>query len=155
MNEMRVTSLEELKTYAKGQLVALPPFAEGQPFIVRLIRPSLTDMIADGTIPNPLIQSASTLFMKGANKINSSNAQDMKSFVELMEAICTKALVEPTMTDIASAGLRLTDEQKSAIMGYVQYGAKALDSFRPQSAHLADTQHVTTISESSIGDFKD
>lgn len=155
MNEMRVTSLEELKAYAKGQLVALPPFAEGQPFVVRLIRPSLTDMIADGTIPNPLIQSASTLFMKGANKINSSNTQDMKSFVELMEAICTKALVEPTMADIASAGLRLTDEQKSAIMGYVQYGAKALDSFRPQSAHLADTQHVTPISESSIGDFKD
>lgn len=155
MDEMRVTTLEELKEYSKGQIMTLPPFAEGQPFVVRLIRPSLTDMIADGTIPNPLIQSASTIFMKGANKINSSSPEDMKAFVAVMDSICKKALREPTLKDVEDAGLRLTDEQKSAIMGYVQYGAKALESFRQESANTSDTQHVAEVSESPLRNSED
>lgn len=30
--ENKVTSIEELKEYARGQFTELPPFAEGQPF---------------------------------------------------------------------------------------------------------------------------
>ena len=62
MSELKVTSFESLQEYAKGQIVELPPFAEGQPFVARLVRPSLLDMVSDGTIPNPLIASANKLF---------------------------------------------------------------------------------------------
>ncbi len=33
---LQITSLADLQAYAKGQIVMLPPFAEGQPFVARL-----------------------------------------------------------------------------------------------------------------------
>ena len=33
--EVNVTSIEDLKNYANGTVVEMPPFAEGQPLIAR------------------------------------------------------------------------------------------------------------------------
>lgn len=130
MSELKVTSFESLQEYAKGQIVELPPFAEGQPFVARLVRPSLLDMVSDGTIPNPLIASANKLFARGTNGIDDTNIAEMKNFTDLLNVICVKALKEPTVNQIEEAGLKLTDEQKTAIMMYVQNGALALAPFR-------------------------
>ena len=44
--------------------------------------------------------------------------------------------MEPTLQQIKSAGLELSDDQIMAIFSYTQVGVKALESFRskPQSA---------------------
>ena len=51
MSELKVTRIEDLKEYAKGQVVELPPFAEGQPLVVRMSRPSMLAMVEKGRIP--------------------------------------------------------------------------------------------------------
>lgn len=129
-NVLKVTTIDELIGYSKGQLVELPAFAEGQPFVARLIRPSLLDMVADGTIPNPLISTANKLFMSGVSSIDEKSEVDMKNFITLMDNICRRALVEPSYDLLEDNGIKLTDEQRAAIMNYVQHGVKALDSFR-------------------------
>ena len=129
-NVLKVTTIDELIGYSKGQLVELPAFAEGQPFVARLIRPSLLDMVADGTIPNPLISTANKLFMSGVSSIDEKSEVDMKNFITLIDNICRRALVEPSYDLLEDNGIKLTDEQRAAIMNYVQHGVKALDSFR-------------------------
>lgn len=130
MSDLKVTSLESLREYAKGQIVSLPPFGENQPFVARLARPSLLDMVADGTIPNPLISSANKLFARGSGSINDEDVGEMKQFTELLNVITKKALIEPSVEQLEEIGLKLTDEQKTAIMLYVQNGALALAPFR-------------------------
>lgn len=130
MSDLKVTSLESLREYAKGQIVSLPPFGENQPFVARLVRPSLLDMVADGTIPNPLISSANKLFARGSGSINDEDVGEMKQFTELLNVITKKALIEPSVEQLEEIGLKLTDEQKTAIMLYVQNGALALAPFR-------------------------
>lgn len=133
--EMQVTSIEELKKIAKGQVIALPGFNDETPFVVRMVRPSMLDMVSDGSIPNPLIKAASKLFMKGASSINENDTADMKGFTELLDVICERALVEPKVSQLREIGLSLTDEQKGAILQYVQHGVNALSTFRKQPGY--------------------
>ena len=49
---MAVTTMDELKHYAEGTEVELSGFAEGQPFVVKLKRPSLMLLAQNGDIPN-------------------------------------------------------------------------------------------------------
>lgn len=145
--ELQVTSLEKLEKIAKGQIIALPGFGDGEPFVVRMVRPSMLEMVADSSIPNPLLKTASKLFMKGAGSINEENISDMKGFTELLDVICDRALVEPTMQQLKEIGVKLTDEQKGAILSYVQHGVRALDSFREQSSNTKAFNGVKSVSK--------
>lgn len=131
--ELQVTSLETLKKIAKGEIVKLPGFYGDEPFVVRMVRPSMLDLISAGEIPNPLLNTASKLFMKGTRSINENSLSDMQGFTELLEVLCEKSIVEPSYKDIKDAGVRLTDEQKGAVLAYIQHGVKKLDNFREQS----------------------
>ena len=65
--ELKVTSIEELIKYSKeGEIVELPPFSEGKPFVARLQRPSMMELAKSGKIPNKLLTSASKLFVNGS-----------------------------------------------------------------------------------------
>lgn len=55
MKPMAVTTLHDLQTYTSGSIVKLPDFAEGQPLIARLKRPSMLALAAHGQIPNSLL----------------------------------------------------------------------------------------------------
>ena len=65
----KVTSIDDLKKYNDGAVVELPPFAEGQPFVVKMKRPSLMRLATNGTIPNALMDSATSLFEGDTNAI--------------------------------------------------------------------------------------
>lgn len=130
MNDLKVTSLEELKVYAKGQVVELPPFAEDQPFVARLVRPSMIDMIGTGAFPNELLEKATELFMEGAGSIKSEEVGSLKGIKNVMEYIFEASFVEPTYSQIKELGLKLTDDQKMFVFNYCQMGVKALESFR-------------------------
>lgn len=127
---LKVTSIEELKEYAKGQLVELPPFADGQPFVARLKRPSMIDMVSSGSIPNSLMDKATSLFMEGANSISAEDVETLKGVGDVMEYIFKASFVEPTYDQIKEVGLELTDDQRMFVFNYSQLGVKALESFR-------------------------
>lgn len=148
--EMQVTTIEQLKKIAKGQVVCLPGFADDVPFVVRLIRPSLLDLVSDGSIPNPLIKTASKLFMKGTKSIDEESVPDMKGFTDLLDVICQRSLVEPTYQQIKDAGVILTDEQKGAILQYVQHGVNALRPFRVQPRDTKGADAIAEVQETPV-----
>ena len=129
INESEVTSIYDLQRYAKGQIVRLPDFAEGQPFIARMRRPSLLIMAKSGKIPNRLLSTATNLF-NGGNDKNANTDSLLSDTYDVCEAIAEAALVEPTLSEIKSSGMELSDNQLIAIFNYAQRGIEALDNFR-------------------------
>lgn len=133
-NNIQITSLQNLKTYTKGQIVELPPFAEGMPFVARLKRPSMLALVKSGKIPNELLKTANDLFMGRSNKSSGgSNTNELKEMFTIFDALCEASFIEPTWEEIKESGMELTDDQYTFIFNYSQQGVKALKSFRSQS----------------------
>lgn len=127
---MSTTSIFDLQTYAQGTLVRFPDFAEGQPFVARVRRPSMLVLAKQGKIPNTLLNSANELFSKGGVGMDSDNENMLADIYSICEIVCDSALKEPTYQQIKDVGLELSDDQLMAIFNYTQTGAKALESFR-------------------------
>lgn len=153
MNEntkLQVTKLDELRGYARGQLVELPPFAQGQPMVVRLTRPSLLVMVKEGRIPNSLLKTANKLFMSTGD-FNTEDNSLLNDMYGVMEEICKASMVEPTYDEVLSTGLRLTDDQMMAIFNYSQQGVKALQSFRKKSGNTGSDRAGKGVSKNPGG----
>lgn len=129
MAEMKVTSIEQLVKYSDGQIVELPPFAEGQRFVAKIKRPSMMALIKSGKIPNSLLKTANSLFLKGGV---SSEGDDkvLDNLFDVLDVLCEATFVEPKYKDIKEAGINLTDEQYMFIFNYTQSGVKSLEKFR-------------------------
>lgn len=125
-----VTTIYDLQRYTLGQIVHLPDFAEGQPFVARMRRPSLLVMVKSGKIPNKLLATATDLFNGTSNKDNADNTDMLSDTYSVCEAIAEAALVEPTLAEIKDAGMELSDNQLIAIFNYTQRGVEALNNFR-------------------------
>lgn len=130
--EVNVTSIENLKNYASGTIVEMPPFAEGQPLIARLKRPSILGMAKQGKIPNSLLVKANELFLQNGAGLDAEEEDTMKQLYDVLDLIAKETLVEPTYEEIKSVGLELTDEQMMFLFNYSQQGVKALESFRTE-----------------------
>lgn len=129
--EFQITSIEELKKIAMGELLELPPFVEGTEFIVRVKKPSLMALAKSGRIPNALLASAQELFNNAQKgKANNADPQQLGKMYDLCVAMAKAALVEPTYDELEKAGIELTDSQLLTIFNYTQTGAKQIDSFR-------------------------
>lgn len=128
--EMAVTSITDLQSYAKGTVVRFPDFAEGQPFVARVRRPSMLVLAKQKKIPNTLLQAAGELFSKGGAGLDADNEKMLEDAHDITEVICEAALIEPSLEDIHNAGMELSDDQLMAIFNYTQTGIKALESFR-------------------------
>lgn len=129
----QVTSLETLRQYAEGDIVELPPFAEDKPFVAKLSRPSLMNLVKRGKIPNTLLQQANELFSSGiSGAFDEKNQEALSQLFDLMDTICEASFVEPTYQQIKDAGIILTDEQLMFVYNYSQAGVKALESFRKE-----------------------
>lgn len=123
-----VTSISKLNEYAKGQLVELPSFGEGQPFFARLRRPSMLALAKSGKIPNSLLATANRMF---DSSLDTKNENMLKDFYMVIETILEAAFVEPTYQEIKDAGVQLSDDQMIFVFNYTQQGVRALDQFRP------------------------
>ncbi len=128
---MDITSLESLQEYGRGAIVQLPPFAEGQPFVARLRRPSMMALAKSGKIPNALLSTANSLFIKGG--VDATDDSVMKDVLSVVDVLCAAAFVEPTYEQLQKVGVELTDEQYMFIFNYTQQGIKALQPFRGES----------------------
>ena len=54
----------------------------------------------------------------------------MNELFEVIDVIVEAALLEPTIEDIHSVDMELTDDQLMAIFSYTQRGVKGLEQFR-------------------------
>lgn len=144
----KITTIEELKEYQKGQVVQLPDFADGQPFFARLRRPSLMKLIKTGKIPNSLIMTANRLF--NGLGVDEKSDTSMSEFFEVLDALCDATFLEPTYTELQENGIELTDEQYTAIFTYTQRGVKALDNFRTKSANNGSSVNVEDVQGKAV-----
>ena len=128
---MDITSLESLQEYGRGAIVQLPSFAEGQPFVARLRRPSMMALAKSGKIPNDLLSTANSLFIKGG--VDATDDSVMKDVLSVVDVLCAAAFIEPTYEQLQKVGVELTDEQYMFIFNYTQQGIKALQPFRGES----------------------
>ncbi len=129
---MNLTSITDLQSYANGTVVRFPDFAEGQPFVARVRRPSMLVLAKSGKIPNTLLSSASELFSKGGAGLDADNEGMLGDMYDICHVICESCLMQPTIAEIESVGLELSDDQIMAIFNYTQVGVKALESFRKE-----------------------
>lgn len=143
-----VTSIAALSEYARGQLVELPGFGEGQPFFARLRRPSILGLTKSGKIPNALLSAATELF---TGKQDKSDPVDLAEITGVVDVICEAAFVEPTYDQIREVGLELTDEQLMAVFNYSQRGIKALEPFRQrQNEHKDPSGSSAEVQEAPV-----
>lgn len=131
-NELKVTSLADLIKYKDGQVVELPPFGEGQPFVVRLRRPSLMSLVKSGKIPNSLMKQATTLFAKGGQSLIGMNGNTLGEMLDIMDVIVEAAMIEPTYDELKENDIKLSDDQIMAIFTYTQQGVDYVKRFRTE-----------------------
>ena len=129
--EQKITSIDQLKQYAQGQVIELPAFSEDQPFVARLKRPSMLALAKANKIPNSLLLTANNLF--AGSGVDTKKPEALKDVFSVLDVICEACFVEPTYQDLREAGVELTDEQYMFLFNYTQRGVRALESFRSQS----------------------
>lgn len=128
--EIKVTSIDQLKVMAGGEVVKLPPFVQGQEFYAKLRRPSMLKLVQSGQIPNSLLRTANMLFSGGVNEELDRDDEFMKDMFDLIDVLAGAVFVEPSWKELKEAGIELTDEQYMFIFNYTQEGVKALEPFR-------------------------
>lgn len=129
---MHITTISDLHSYAQGTVVRFPDFGDGQPFVARVRRPSMLVLAKMGKIPNSLLTTAGELFSKGGGAIDADNENMLGNMYNIMDIIASAALIQPSMEEIKSVGLELSDDQMMAIFNYTQAGVKALEPFRQE-----------------------
>lgn len=147
---LQITSLDQLAQYSLGQVVQFPDFAEGQPFVARIRRPSILALAKTGKIPNSLLNTANSLF--AGNGINEKNRSALGELFQILDVICEDCFLEPTYRELKEAGVELTDEQFMFVFNYTQKGNKALETFRVQSEHNKRSHNVQEVSEVPVRD---
>lgn len=139
--KLKVTSLDEVKRRAEGEVVPLPgwgadPFAEGETFNVKMRRPSLLGLVLAGKIPNTLLTTAKALF-DGKN-VMEGDGDAFRQVAEVIDAMLDASFVEPRFEDVKEY---LTDEQRTAAFAYIQAGMRGLERFRLQRQLLEADEH--------------
>ena len=130
MENIKVTSIDQLKLMSGGEIVKLPPFIQGQDFYAKLRRPSMLKLVQSGQIPNSLLRTANMLFSGGVDKELDRDDEFMKDMFDLIDVLAGAVFVEPSWSELKQAGIELTDEQYMFIFNYTQEGVKSLEPFR-------------------------
>jgi hypothetical protein len=125
---LEITKAEEIEG---GEVVELPPFSSGKPFIAKLKTPSLLTLCANGAIPNELLAEAQDIY-EGKDM----QAGKIKAYSEVMIAVAKAVLVEPKYEEIAEY---LNSRQLIAIYNYSQAGIAAIRPFFDVEKLLKDS----------------
>lgn len=148
---MEVTSLEELKQIAQGEVIPLPGFVVDKQFCARVKRVSLLGLVQKGVIPNSLLSAANELFY-GKNS-NNKNV-DMKEISNVMIIMAESTLVEPSVDQLKEIDLSLTDEQIVALFNYTQKGLKAIEKFPQDTKNNVSANDGQTLQDEAKSDNK-
>ena len=143
MENLQVTSLEQLKKVKQTDIVSLGKFEDGTEVVAELKRPDMLALAAEGKIPNSLLTEVAKLF-NGKNELAKDVLKDDgEAFVQLgqlMDILAKASLVNPTMKQLDEINVTLTQEMKTTIMMYFQGGVETLKNFRKEQEHNANNQ---------------
>ena len=146
---MQVTSLEQLKKIKINDVVELPSFDDGTPFIAELKKPNMMMLMANGNIPNTLLNVAMDIFKNNKTKEVIDKAlddpTDFKVLTNLLVVLAEACLVKPCYKQLKDLGIELNEDQLSAILTYSQGGIKALETFRIKQANTENIEPITEI----------
>jgi superfamily I DNA/RNA helicase len=121
--KLKITSNDELQKIRenfKGEIVELPNFDSGKPFVAKLKRVALLDLVCNEILPNALLGAVQEIY-EGKQKT------DIKKYSETLNIIARLSLIEPNYENIKDI---LTDAQKVAILAYATNGVSGLLPFR-------------------------
>ena len=130
---MEITTLDQLKSIKQTEIIELPSFEDGTPFIAEIKKPNMMQLLTSGKIPNTLLSVAVEMFNGKTGEIMGKASDDIKTLKELigmMEILADASLVNPSYEDIKKADIQLTENQLMSILMYSQGGIKALENFR-------------------------
>ena len=145
MENIKVTSIDQLKIMSGGEIVKLPSFIQGQDFYAKLRRPSMLKLVQSGQIPNSLLRTANMLFSGGVNEELDRDDEFMKDLFDLIDVLAGAVFVEPSWSELKQAEIELTDEQYMFIFNYTQEGVKQLEPFREDEEVASTDQYVKSI----------
>ena len=145
MENIKATSIDQLKIMSGGEIVKLPPFVQGQDFYAKLRRPSMLKLVQSGQIPNSLLRTANMLFSGGVNEELDRDDEFMKDLFDLIDVLAGAVFVEPSWSELKQAEIELTDEQYMFIFNYTQEGVKQLEPFREDEEVASTDQYVKSI----------
>ena len=145
MENIKVTSIDQLKIMSGGEIVKLPPFIQGQDFYAKRRRPSMLKLVQSGQIPNSLLRTANMLFSGGVNEELDRDDEFMKDLFDLIDVLAGAVFVEPCWSELKQAEIELTDEQYMFIFNYTQEGVKQLEPFREDEEVASTDQYVKSI----------
>lgn len=145
MENIKVTSIDQLKLMSDGEIVKLPPFIQGQDFYAKLRRPSMLKLVQSGQIPNSLLRTANMLFSGGVNEELDRDDEFMKDLFDLIDVLAGAVFVEPSWSELKQAEIELTDEQYMFIFNYTQEGVKQLEPFREDEEVASTDQYVKSV----------
>jgi hypothetical protein len=117
--KLEVTKIEDI---TGGEVVELPHFPNGSPFVARLKTPSILSLCANGQIPNELLSEATDIY-EGKDM----QQGHIEQYGQVLNAVAKAVLVEPAYDDIKDY---LSSIQLIAIYNYSQAGVSALKPFR-------------------------
>lgn len=145
MENIKVTSIDQLKIMSGGEIVKLPPFIQGQDFYAKLRRPSMLKLVQSGQIPNSLLRTANMLFSGGVNEELDRDDEFMKDLFDLIDVLAEAVFVEPSWSELKQAEIELTDEQYMFIFNYTQEGVKQLEPFREDEEVASTDKYVKSV----------
>ena len=145
MENIKVTSIDQLKIMSGGEIVKLPSFIQGQDFYAKLRRPSMLKLVQSGQIPNSLLRTANMLFSGGVNEELDRDDEFMKDLFDLIDVLAEAVFVEPSWNELKQAEIELTDEQYMFIFNYTQEGVKQLEPFREDEEVASTDKYVKSI----------
>ena len=141
---MQVTSLDQLKNIKINDIVELPAFSDGTPFVAELKKPNMLMLMANGHIPNTLLNVAMDIFQNGKGQETIDKAlndpKDLKVLTELLLVLAKACLVNPSFNQLQELGIELNENQLSAILTYAQGGVVALENFRKQQTNIKSSE---------------
>ena len=131
-----VTTIDQLKVMASGEIVKMPPFIEGQDFYAKLRRPSMLKLVQSGKIPNSLLRTANMMFSGEVEGELDRDDEFMGDMFDLIDVLADSVFVEPSWSDMKQAGIELTDEQYMFIFNYTQKGVQAIEPFSEDKENI-------------------
>lgn len=118
-----ILSIEQLKNMATT-IIEIPDFEGTGTIKVRVKKPRLIAMAAQGKIPNHLLGIVNNMMFPNKKEKKEPNIEEIAKIYELY---CRACLVEPSYDEIKDI---MTDEQMSAIFDWAMGDVKKLETFR-------------------------
>ena len=112
---MQITSLEQLQAVKQTEIVELPSFEDGTPFVVEIKKPNMMQLITSGKIPNTLLKVAMDMF-------NGKVGEKLRLISENRQVICITHL--PQIAAVSDFHYLI---QKETDGNTVETGITALD----------------------------